>query len=70
LFLTLLSTELAAAVSNAGGCGVIGGVGANSHVAAVILLHFTNRKVAGYTPDFLRKQIAALKVRRRLTLQA
>jgi NAD(P)H-dependent flavin oxidoreductase YrpB (nitropropane dioxygenase family) len=33
--------ELAAAVTNAGGLGVIGGV--------------------GYTPDFLRKQIQALK---------
>ena len=33
--------ELAAAVTNAGGLGVIGGV--------------------GYTPDFLRKQIKALK---------
>lgn len=34
--------ELAAAVTNAGGLGVIGGV--------------------GYTPDFLKRQIDALKV--------
>lgn len=35
--------ELAAAVTNAGGMGVIGGV--------------------GYTPEFLTRQIAALKVK-------
>jgi NAD(P)H-dependent flavin oxidoreductase YrpB (nitropropane dioxygenase family) len=38
--------ELAAAVTNAGGMGVIGGV--------------------GYTPEFLTKQISALKVIRHL----
>lgn len=52
--------KLAAAVTNAGGLGVIGGV-RHTHGSPMAYVAANTGQQVGYTPDMLREQIAELK---------